>query len=72
MDRIATIRNAIPANSSFPPVSHQTINAIMAAGKTKKMTFATKMITNIPIINKIIKAKIPINPRDPSTKNVIN
>jgi hypothetical protein len=30
------------------------------------------MITNIPIINKIIKAKIPINPRDPSTKNVIN
>jgi hypothetical protein len=30
------------------------------------------MITNIPIIKNAIKAKSPINPRDPRTKNVIN
>ena len=71
-DKIATTRNATPASSSFPPVSHQTIKAIIPAGKTKKTTLATKMITNIPIINNAIKAKSPSNPREPRTKNDMN
>ena len=68
MDRIATIRNAIPANSSFPPVSHQTIKAIIPAGNTKKITLATKMIKNIPIITNKTSPRIPINPKEPINK----
>lgn len=60
-----TTRNDIPANTSFPPVSHQTTNAIIAAGKIKMKPFATKMITIIPIINRRINAINPIIPYDP-------
>ena len=59
------MRNDIPANNSFPPVSHHTIMATIAAGKIKIRTLATKIITIIPIISKRINPISPVRPYDP-------
>lgn len=61
-DIMATIRKAIPASSSLPPVRNQTIRAIIAAGKTKIMTLAMRMIMIMPIIRRMASAKIPTSP----------
>lgn len=62
------MRNDIPANTSFPPVSHHTTKATIAAGKMKIKTLAIKIITIIPIINKRINATSPVKPYDPINK----
>ena len=56
---------AIPARTSFPPVIHQTTKAIMPAGKTKNITFAMKIMTNMPIIKNRNRTRSPVTPYEP-------
>ncbi len=60
---------AIPAYT-VSPVSHQTANATIAAGKTKKSTFAMTMMSIMPIMTSPSKASRPSTPKEPKKREV--
>ncbi len=72
MESKATAMNAMPASTSFPPLIHQTIKAIIAAGNMKKKVFTMMIMMIIPNMRSPNRASQPIGPDEPKNSDVGN